>query len=30
MKKKLKLPNISLLAIAHKKDVDQAQKRNVR
>ena len=25
MKKKLKLPNISLLAIAHKKDVDQTQ-----
>jgi len=25
MKKKLKLPNVSLLAIAHKKDVDQTQ-----
>ena len=25
MKKKLKLPNISLLAIAHEKDVDQTQ-----
>ena len=25
MKKKLKLPDVSLLAIAHKKDVDQTQ-----